>query len=169
MKRIDLGQTIQVLANVGVIAGIVFLGFQLRQNTAIVRGTTYQSMSDIAVNQIEGVAHDTQLGVALNRTFAGAAFDSFDEEQVAKLNFFYWAFVQRLENIYNQRQAGLVDDRVFDSYGWNSNIPGTLSFRQYWFAFGRGLSVSDEFSEYFEQHFELEPPPAGEELLRPGQ
>ncbi len=32
MKKIDLGQTIGILANVGVIAGIVFLGFELRQN-----------------------------------------------------------------------------------------------------------------------------------------
>ena len=32
MKKIDLGQTITILANVGVIAGIVFLGVELRQN-----------------------------------------------------------------------------------------------------------------------------------------
>jgi hypothetical protein len=32
MKKIDLGQTITILANVGVIAGIVFLAFELRQN-----------------------------------------------------------------------------------------------------------------------------------------
>ena len=32
MKKIDLGQTIQILANIGVIAGIVFLAFELRQN-----------------------------------------------------------------------------------------------------------------------------------------
>ena len=32
MKQIDLGQSIAILANVGVIAGIVFLGIELRQN-----------------------------------------------------------------------------------------------------------------------------------------
>jgi len=32
MKKIDLGQSIQILANLGVIAGIIFLGFELRQN-----------------------------------------------------------------------------------------------------------------------------------------
>ena len=32
MKKIDLGQTITILANVGVIAGIVFLAIELRQN-----------------------------------------------------------------------------------------------------------------------------------------
>ena len=32
MKKIDLGQTITILANIGVIAGIVFLAFELGQN-----------------------------------------------------------------------------------------------------------------------------------------
>ena len=32
MKKIDLGQMITILGNVGVIAGIVFLGLELRQS-----------------------------------------------------------------------------------------------------------------------------------------
>ena len=32
MKKIELGQTITILANIGVIAGILFLAFELRQN-----------------------------------------------------------------------------------------------------------------------------------------
>ena len=37
MKRFNLGQAITILANVGVIAGIVFLGVELRQNTTASR------------------------------------------------------------------------------------------------------------------------------------
>ncbi len=35
MKKVDLGQTITILANVGVIAGIAFLAFELRQNNEL--------------------------------------------------------------------------------------------------------------------------------------
>ncbi len=35
MKKIDLGQAVTVLANVGVIAGIVFLGMELQQNNEL--------------------------------------------------------------------------------------------------------------------------------------
>ena len=35
LKKIDLGQTITILANLGVIAGIVFLAFELRQNNSL--------------------------------------------------------------------------------------------------------------------------------------
>jgi hypothetical protein len=34
MKKIDLGQTFQVLANVGVIIGLIFLTLEIRQNTS---------------------------------------------------------------------------------------------------------------------------------------
>jgi len=37
MKKIDLGPTINTLANVGALAGIVFLAFQLNQNNKLLR------------------------------------------------------------------------------------------------------------------------------------
>ena len=45
MKKIDLGQAITILANVGVIAGIVFLAVELGQNTQAIRLTASQSMA----------------------------------------------------------------------------------------------------------------------------
>jgi len=36
LKKIDLGQAIGILANAGVIAGIVFLDMELRQNYELV-------------------------------------------------------------------------------------------------------------------------------------
>jgi hypothetical protein len=44
MKKIDLGQTIQILANIGVLAGIAFLGYELRQNTVAQRMSAYQEL-----------------------------------------------------------------------------------------------------------------------------
>lgn len=35
MKQIDIGQTISILASIGVIAGIVFLGLELNQNNRL--------------------------------------------------------------------------------------------------------------------------------------
>ena len=35
MKRIDIGQAITILANLGVIAGIIFLAVEIRQNQAV--------------------------------------------------------------------------------------------------------------------------------------
>ena len=40
MKKIDLIQTTQVLANLGVIAGIVFLGIEIGQNSDVMEAQT---------------------------------------------------------------------------------------------------------------------------------
>jgi hypothetical protein len=46
MKKIDLGQTVSILANVGVIAGIAFLAFEIRQNTLATQMQTAQSYTN---------------------------------------------------------------------------------------------------------------------------
>ncbi len=40
MKKLDLGQTLGILANLGVIAGIIFLAFELRQNNQLLVAQT---------------------------------------------------------------------------------------------------------------------------------
>ena len=50
MKKLDIGQTMSVLANVGIIAGIVFLGYELQQNNDQLRS---QSRANIYSMQTE--------------------------------------------------------------------------------------------------------------------
>jgi hypothetical protein len=40
MKKIDLGQVIQVVANLGVVAGIIFLALEIRQNSDLLSSQT---------------------------------------------------------------------------------------------------------------------------------
>lgn len=66
MKKIDLAQSITILANVGVIAGIVFLGVELRQNNALmdvsVRDARNQRIYDFSseVYSVPGLAEAIQ-------------------------------------------------------------------------------------------------------------
>jgi hypothetical protein len=49
MKKIDLGQTIQMLANIGVIAGIAFLAVEISQNTGMLEAQMEQGRAELAV------------------------------------------------------------------------------------------------------------------------
>jgi hypothetical protein len=40
MNKIDLGKIFTILANVGVLAGIIFVAFEIRQSNRIAVGTT---------------------------------------------------------------------------------------------------------------------------------
>ena len=57
MKKIDVGQIIGILANIGVIAGIIFLGFELRQNNEML---VVQAEMAVSENQT-----DTLLAIVL--------------------------------------------------------------------------------------------------------
>jgi len=136
MGKIQLGQTITVLANIGVIAGIVFLGMELRQNTAAVQGATYQALSDGISSQYIGVAHDSALAQALLRIYRAEVNRTdpepeFSEAESAQIIWYYNALIQRLENSYFQWQTGLVGDRILDSYGWTDGILATQHFSSY--------------------------------------
>jgi hypothetical protein len=78
MKKIDLGQTITVLANLGVIAGIIFLVIEIQQNTRTLQFEAYQSL----IGQIGG---QNQLNIE-NPEFATRFNDLVDmsEEELAR-------------------------------------------------------------------------------------
>ena len=62
MRKIDLGQTIQILANIAVIAGIVFLAAEIRQNNELMA-------ADARFNRLQIVVESNTL-IAENASFA---------------------------------------------------------------------------------------------------
>ena len=55
MKKIDLGKTIQLVANLGVIAGILFLGLELRQNNQLLRAEAISTVLETRLSRQERV------------------------------------------------------------------------------------------------------------------
>lgn len=81
MKKIDVGQAISLLANIGVIAGIVFLGLELRQNNLLLnaqtRGDTLRAVID---NEAEPYRnHDVATLLAKKVTLGSWPFASFTQ------------------------------------------------------------------------------------------
>lgn len=157
----------QLIAAMGVILSLVFVGLELRQNTAAVRGATFQALSDASADDLSAVAHSPQMAALLRRVYvedAGAA--DFSESDNMQLYFYHMAFARRLENSYLQFEAGVVDDRIFDSYGWNDAILTKRHFREFWNDQGGGAGVSPEFRRFFEARVDVtgspEPRPEGQ-------
>ena len=155
MKKIDLGQMITILANFGVIAGIIFLAIELRQNTAAVQGATYQALSDGNSNQYLGVVHDPEFADALRNVYQGREMAEFSDTEAMQLIFYCNALVQRLENSYFQWQTGFVDDRIFQSYGWSDGILASRFFSEYWSRIGARTNTDAQFRQFFEGHVNL--------------
>ena len=61
MKKIDLGQTISILANLGVIAGIVFLAVELRQNNQLLQAEAIGTVLETRLGRQELILNNPHL------------------------------------------------------------------------------------------------------------
>ncbi len=59
MKKIELGQTVSILANAGVIAGILFLVFELRQNNDLLRSEARSNLDANRVSMQQNIVEDS--------------------------------------------------------------------------------------------------------------
>ena len=106
MKKIGLGQTITVLANVGVIAGIVFLGLELQQNQRMVMAQTRNEISRMSIDLQQSNREPGQASVIVR----GNRGESLTDEE--SFLFARWAAVtlEFWENVNYQYRQGLFDE-----------------------------------------------------------
>ena len=129
MKRVDLGKWIGVCANIGVIAGIVLLAWELHQNSAAAELQAAQSYVAI-VNELDfRLAEESALVAALLAPAdARSSIDAFQVER------FMYGTLRTWENGYYLNLRGALDDEL-----WSGQVALTKSllttnteFRQYW-------------------------------------
>ena len=64
MKKFDLGQTTTVIANVGVIAGLLFLAVQLRQNNDLLGIELRNATLDRQTSMVDVVLNNSDIDLA---------------------------------------------------------------------------------------------------------
>jgi len=93
MKRLDLPQAIAVLANIGVIASIVFLGIAVNQNNRLLASQTSIALMTFRVNANQRYADDRELmelRVKANRNEQLSEVEELRLIQDARSIFAYW-------------------------------------------------------------------------------
>ncbi len=129
---------IAILANLGVIAGIVFLALEIRQNTAVARASSYQqSAAGIADVRI-AIASDPELTRLYHLFQTDRLSDDLDDESRLRLNLLINNFLSASENAYFARQYGILGDSEWE----RMEGVGCAHFR------GAAVFVSREFFTY---------------------
>ena len=116
MKKLDLGQTISILANIGVIAGIVFLGIEVRQNhvslneaNAINRASSSATALEYLNEFRTSLAQDEQLAEIWLRGSSGSELSPVDQLRFLNLcETLLWAIVashRRFTALGQEREA----------------------------------------------------------------
>ena len=130
MKKIDLGQAVTILANIGVIAGIVFLGYEMRQNTAAIQATTAQGFMESSLGWLEQLATNEQLASAWEKALSDPdSLTATESQQVSAFQMHQWL---RFQSAYFQHNRGSLSDdewALYEQYICGSNITETQGGR----------------------------------------
>ncbi len=86
MKKIDLGQTITILANLGVIAGIVFLGIELQQNNELMAADARFNRLSISTESYTLQATGPEIAAILVKDRNGLALTEVEDLRIQA----YW-------------------------------------------------------------------------------
>ena len=113
MKKIDLGQTIAILANVGVIAGIAFLAFELRQNTQAVELASAQTYLTGGSELDLRIATDAARASLLVRSENPEPLSAVEELQLERWNY---AVLRQWETTQYLHSIGALDESLWVAY-----------------------------------------------------
>ncbi len=145
MKKISIAQTIGIVANVGVIAGIVFLGIEIRDSNTQATIATTQNVVDQAAGWKEFIAADEELSEIYVRGMSDFAQLSprertqFDLIMRARLQRYSGALLARNANLLNPN-LGELEERVIE--GELLYFLDQSGFQQWWSTVDRrGISV----------------------------
>ena len=112
MKKIDLGQTMTVLANIGVIIGIVFLVFELDQNNKQLRAQAQFNYMESRANTRFQIAFNPEVAELLLKPVDSLTEleqgrrRSLNEATVLQLE---WEFGQMLDGNLSENRQSLIE------------------------------------------------------------
>lgn len=119
MGKPDIGQAIQILANVGVIAGIGFLAIELAQNNDLLEAEARARQLDSRVAYAVQVLDDADIGTISYKAETGQQL-SGEEEYYWRLfaiyNFIQWEWQHR------EYDTGTLAEEELPIEGWRSVV-----------------------------------------------
>ena len=121
MKKIDFGQTVSILANIGVIAGIIFLAIEVQQNNTLMRAQTRSDIARDISGMLLGNAHSPfleEMAFPEELQAYGGNTGQFRRAIASNAMFRIW------ENMHYQHRMGLYDDAEFrfELEAWRGNL-----------------------------------------------
>lgn len=150
MQKIDPGQTISTLANLGVIAGILFVALEVRQNNTLMTSQSRANQSEQVLSFQADVYSDPGLSEILIKADAG---ESLSDAEQLRLDAFQQRVLLGMQFQFEEFQNGALDRVNLDAWrviyrGDNTTMRVPLD--RAW----RDLkdSLRPEFADYFQRN-----------------
>ena len=113
MKKLNPGQTISVLANVGVLIGILLLVYELNQNRVVAEAQTRAAITQVIID-LTVMVSQTEMGMVISEKRlndeALTPREKIWQRGTSRAQFRHW------ENVYFQYNIGLFSDQELETY-----------------------------------------------------
>jgi hypothetical protein len=161
------GSWLEALSAAAVVASLIFVGLEIRQNTAAQRSQTRQAISDASADFLLRLSEDGALLAAWHGIWdAGGGDDvwrgvdsvehrSLTHMDTVRAETAMLALVRRLENVYLQHEEGVFNRSVLDDYSFNSPLFRTSQFEWWWKTSSFREILNPDFVLEFEDANEL--------------
>ena len=106
----------EVFGGIAVVVSIVFVGLEIRQNTAASRAATYQEMIRASNEYLLAIGADPGLSLIMYRASSDSLrerLSGLDQLQYFNVRRVFW---RNMENAYVQHQIGVLGDAEWDTY-----------------------------------------------------
>lgn len=120
-------ETAEVIGVLGVITSLIFVAFEIRQNTNAVQSATIQALSEQSYETARMAIENPEV----RETFRAAQADSLNEEQRALLEHIISASLRIHQNRYLQVRLGVLDEATSLEIG-GGGIYRIPYFREFW-------------------------------------
>lgn len=124
-----LNQHLTLVANFGVMIGIIFLAIEVSQNTATLRAQAIQNSTDVSRHQLIMLAGNEDVArISMSRDLS--ELSDLDRQRAFWINL---SFLSGMQGLYRQWIIGVLPDVEWDNWTevicWNAKSP---SFRELW-------------------------------------
>ncbi len=108
-----LNQWLTLFANLGVMAGLMFLAIELNQNTQVTIAAASEEITNQSLNFFSLGIDNQVLARALHKQSVGEELDSFEQSQISRSQYFNFRV---FENAYLQYRRGFYDQTEWTKY-----------------------------------------------------
>lgn len=135
--KIDVGQTITIIANVGVIAGIAFLAIEIQQNTRTLQFESYRALVGQIAAQNQLNIENPEFAARFNE-LVGLSEEDLVRENLSSLEYtpvsnFLFLLTRHADLAYYQYELGMLsEDRLISALRPVSDRWCSALYRDWW-------------------------------------
>jgi len=148
MSKYELSDIAQVLAILGVIISLAFVGLEINQNTSLARNQAYleyvESLKDLTLE----IATDEALPGLIARLVEGEMEEDFSAEDNVRIPLFQNATVRVWEGLYRSWSAGYLPEEAVANIGGGTLLNNDYFRQKSWPAIK--VHFSPDFVTFFE-------------------